>query len=308
MTDILSDRLKIWKNWLTHEKKVSPHTLNAYDRDVSDFLDFLGPHLGKAPTFQDLETLRAADFRAFLASRQRDGLSATSLNRVLSSVRSFFRKQEKDGVLHNPYIKIVRSPKKPKTLPRPVSPKAAKLLLNSSRHSPGTGQRWLQDRDTAVLSLLYGCGLRINEALSLNYQDRPHGEVLRILGKGNKERLVPVLPAVREAIEAYINECPFRFREDGPLFFGKQGKRLNARTIQHRVQELRRRLGLPETATPHALRHSFATHLLKNGGDLRTIQELLGHASLSSTQVYTDLEIDTLLKVYENAHPKSSGT
>ncbi len=304
MSSPLSALIENWESWLALEKKVSPHTLEAYERDFTEFLDFLSGHLGKAPDIRDLEALKAADFRAFLAIRKKEGLAASSLARTLSSIRSFFRKQEKDGILHNPYLKTVRSPKKPKRLPRPISENDSKSLLAEVSHETRK-EIWINLRDTAVLTLLYGCGLRINEALSLNYENRPSGDVMTVLGKGAKERLVPVLPVVREAIEEYVQHCPYPFEQDGPLFFSQRGRRLNARTVQLRLQNLRRKLGLSETATPHALRHSFATHLLAGGGDLRTIQELLGHASLSSTQVYTDLETDKLLSVYKNAHPKS---
>lgn len=303
LTISLSAIVKDWKEWLRFEKKVSPNTFEAYERDLSEFLSFLSGHLGKSPTLLDLENLKATDFRAFLAYRRSIGISPTSLARNLSSVRSFFKKMEKDQRLHNPYIKTIRSPKKPHRLPRPLAVTDASLLLTSTRENPQE-INWVSRRDTAVFTLLYGCGLRIDEALSLQYAQRPQGETMTILGKGSKERLIPILPIVRSAIEDYVLNCPFTFSDESPLFFGKQGRRLGARQVQLRMQELRRELGFPETATPHALRHSFATHLLSNGGDLRTIQELLGHASLSSTQRYTDLDTEKLLAVYQKSHPK----
>ncbi len=299
----LSELIEHWEDWLAFEKKVSLHTREAYERDFAGFAEFLYGHLGKEPGVKDLESLKAADFRAFLSERKKDGLSAASLARTLSSLRSFFRKQEKDGVLHNPYLKTVRSPKKPKRLPRPVSAEAARKLIREPGYSKNE-EEWIKLRDAAVLTLLYGCGLRISEALSLNIRDRPQDETITVLGKGGKERLVPILPVVRDAIDTYLAHCPYPPAPENPLFYGKRGKRLNARTVQLLLQGLRRKLGLPESTTPHALRHSFATHLLEGGGDLRTIQELLGHASLSSTQVYTDLETEKLLSVYKNAHPK----
>lgn len=299
----LKETVDTWKAWLSHEKRVSPHTFEAYNRDVSDFLHFLTPHLGHTPQLKDLQDLRAADFRAFLAHRKQDGLTASSIARVLSSVRSFFSKLEKDQVLHNPYLKTVRSPKKPQRLPRPLAEVDAKEVLNKAA-TTADQQPWINMRDAAVLTLLYGCGLRIGEALTLNYKDRPKGQAMTITGKGSKQRLVPILPVVLAAIDDYIELCPYPFSEDSPLFFGTQGRRLGARQIQLRLQLLRRQLGLPETATPHALRHSFATHLLIGGGDLRAIQELLGHASLSTTQRYIDLDTEKLLAVYKNAHPK----
>jgi integrase/recombinase XerC len=297
----LDTALLNWKSWLRHEKKVSPHTFEAYERDVDNFLIFTAQHVGRTLTLDILQDLRAADFRAFLADRKSEGLGATSLARVLSSVRSFFRKLEKDGILHNPTLKTVRSPKKPERLPRPLSQADSKELLIALDKD----QSWTSARDLAVITLLYGAGLRISEALSLNFENNPTGDSLIVLGKGNKERLVPILPIIREAISKYLQICPFPQQTGQPLFIGKQGRRLNARSIQLTLQNFRRALGLPESATPHALRHSFATHLLSSGGDLRTIQELLGHESLSTTQRYTDLDTQKLLDVYTAAHPKS---
>lgn len=291
-----------WENWLRFEKKISPNTFDAYSRDVQFFTEFVAYHTGEDVTAETLENLKAGDMRAFLADRKKEGLSTSSMARTLSSVRSFYKKLEKDGVLHNPHIRTVRSPKIPSRLPRPISPAQSTELLNTLDQE----QNWVDARDLAVMTLLYGAGLRINEALSLNYDDRPQSETMTIIGKGSKERLVPILPIIRKAIDQYISICPFAFGKNTPLFFGMRGKRLNARAIQLRLQNLRRQLGLPETATPHALRHSFATHLLEAGGDLRTIQELLGHASLSSTQRYTDLDTAKLLEVYNNTHPKTS--
>lgn len=299
--DSLGFALENWKNWLRYERKVSVHTFEAYERDVESFLRFTSVHLGRSLTLKDMEMLKAADFRAYLADRKNEGLGATSLARVLSSVRSFFRKLEKDEILHNPMLKTVRSPKRPERLPRPLSANDSKLLLKTL----SSDQNWVTARDLAVITLLYGAGLRISEALNLNIEDRPSGDSITILGKGNKERLVPILPVIKDAIASYLEICPHLLTPGDPLFVGKQGRRLNARNIQLTLQKFRRALGLPESATPHALRHSFATHLLGAGGDLRTIQELLGHASLSSTQRYTDLDTQKLLEVYKSAHPKS---
>ena len=294
----------IWLDWLQHEKKVSPNTSEAYDRDVTEFLGFLSGHLGKEITLGDLATLKAADFRAFLAIRKQDGLSATSLARTLSSIKSFFKKLEREKILHVPALSTLRAPKKPERLPRPLTEGDSKKLLSAVKNDPDT-EDWVRARDLAVITLLYGAGLRINEALSLNYEDQPKEDTLRLIGKGNKERLVPILPVIKSALKDYLKQCPYSFEDDDPLFRGKRGQRLGARQIQERLMDLRRQLGLPETATPHALRHSFATHLLGAGGDLRTIQELLGHASLSTTQRYTDLDTAKLLETYRKAHPKS---
>ncbi|MZR29437.1 tyrosine recombinase XerC [Sneathiella litorea] len=302
-TPPLSHAFNNWIDWLVHEKKASPHTVQAYERDMRDFLGFITGHIGNEPDLKDLEKLRAADFRAYLAYRRQEGLTAVSLRRVLSSIRSFFKRQERDGFLHNPYLKSLRTPKAGNKLPRPLSVVDTKKLLEDTSNSLETN--WIRYRDLAVLTLLYGCGLRIGEALSLNFSERPTSDIMRVIGKGNKERMVPVLPAVRDALSLYIKECPFPLYGSGPLFVGRQGKRLNARSIQLKMQTLRRNLGLPETATPHALRHSFASHLLGGGSDLRSIQDLLGHASLSSTQRYTDLDTEKLLAVYDKAHPKA---
>lgn len=295
--------LENWLNWLRHEKRASPLTLEAYERDVRDFLSFIAGHIGGDPQLNDLEGLRAADFRAYLAHRRQEGLAATSIRRVLSSIRSFYKRQERDGFLHNPYLKTLKTPKAGSRLPRPLAKGDMKTLLEQSADTKEPV--WVRYRDTAVLTLLYGCGLRIGETLGLNYEDRPTDTIMTLIGKGNKERMVPVLPAVREAIEQYLSHCPIHLEAGGPLFVGRQGRRLSPRIIQLKMQSLRRALNLPETATPHALRHSFASHLLANGSDLRSIQELLGHASLSTTQRYTDIDAEKLLAVYDKAHPKS---
>lgn len=290
-----------WLRYLRTERRVSGHTYDAYRRDITVFFIFLTDHLGRAPTAPDLADLRPVDFRSFLAHRRRNGLTSVSVARTLSVLRSFFKYLRRNEILHNDAINAIRSPKLPKRLPRPLDERAAKKSLvhvAALAHKP-----WVGDRDIAVLTLLYGCGLRISEALNLNREDLPDGDMLRVRGKGNKERLVPLLPVVRTAIETYINRCPQTLVPDGPLFIGVQGRRLNARMIQLAMQKLRALLGLPPSASPHALRHSFATHLLTAGGDLRTIQELLGHESLTTTQHYTDVDTAYLMDVYNNAHP-----
>ncbi len=293
--------LKGWLEYLQNERRVSPHTFNAYERDVTAFLNFLADHRGYAPDKTDLAELAPVDFRSFLAKRRRDGLSAASIARTLSAIRAFFKYLRRNDILHNDAIGAVRSPKLPKRLPRPLAEEVAKKTLNDV--ADFAMESWVGDRDIAVLTLLYGCGLRISEALNLNREDLPDGDMLRVMGKRNKERLVPLLPVVREAIENYLKSCPTNLPLNGPLFIGVQGKRLNARMIQLAMQKLRAAMGLPPSATPHALRHSFATHLLTAGGDLRSIQELLGHASLSTTQYYTDVDTSYLMDVYNNAHP-----
>jgi integrase/recombinase XerC len=291
-----------WIDWLKTERKVSSLTVEAYQRDLASFLKFLVDHKGQEADLEILSNLRAVDFRAFLARRQREGLQGASLRRVFSSIRSFFKKQERDGIFHNPRLNSVRTARVGSKLPRPLSENDALEMLDTIETE---SESWTDLRDMAVLTLLYGCGMRIAEALSLTYNTRPISDRLTFVGKGNKERTVPILPVVVEAIDKYLASCPYPMSAESPLFLGKRGGKLSPRIIQLRMKDLRQGLGLPETATPHALRHSFATHLLANGGDLRSIQELLGHESLSSTQRYTDLDAEQLLKVYDKAHPRS---
>lgn len=292
-----------WVDWLEGEKRFSGHTVGAYFRDLKQFVAFLSRHLGGAVELAGLGDLAAADFRAFLAARRAAGLGPASMARALSSVRGFFRFLDARGRVNNPALATVRTPKQPHSVPKALDVTDARSVVQLA---PSTdGAPWVGLRDAAVLMLLWGCGLRISEALGLNRGDVPFGPTLVITGKGNKERLVPVLPAVREAVDAYLAECPFRLEGMSPLFVGVRGKRLNPGLVQAGMRTARGALGLPETATPHALRHSFATHLLAAGGDLRTIQELLGHASLSTTQRYTEVDASRLMEVYGAAHPRA---
>ena len=291
-----------WLAALAHERRASPHTLRAYGDDVARFLVFEHGHTGKALDECGLAKLSPADIRAFITARRADGLGARGVQRALAAVRSFFRHLTREGVLENPAARSVRTPRIPRTLPRPLSEdNAARVIAEAAEHDI----EWIAARDTALLSLLYGCGLRISEALSLKRGDAPLGETLTILGKGRKERSVPVLPVVREAITTYEKLIPFTGGRDTPLFVSRRNKAMSPREAQALMQNLRSRLGLAESATPHALRHSFATHLLAGGGDLRSVQELLGHASLSTTQTYTQVETSQLAKVYESAHPRA---
>lgn len=292
-----------WRTWLQHEKRCSPHTLDGYGRDLTAFMSFLSDHLGFSPGLEDLAKLKTADFRSFLAKRTADGLARSSLARGLSTVRNFFRFLDRHGLVHNAAVGVLRTPRIPKSIPKALSEADALDCLTTIEDI--AVEPWVGLRDAAVLTLLYGCGLRISEALDLNRRDAPTGGALRITGKGNKQRLVPVLPVVAEAIDSYIKACPYTLEPDGPLFLGVRGKRLTPRMVQLQVARLRALLGLPDTATPHALRHSFATHLLGGGGDLRTIQELLGHASLSTTQRYTDVDAERLNSIYDSAHPRA---
>jgi integrase/recombinase XerC len=309
----LADAIAAWRNWLRHERRASRHTLDAYGRDLAAFLVHLTDHLGHRPGLDDLGALTPADFRSFLARRAGQGLARSSTARAMSSLRGFFRFLQKTGRIHNAAVSGVRTPRLPRSVPKALSATQAGGALttvselSASEWFAKRGLDWLAHRDVALLTLLYGCGLRLGEALALNRRQAPTGDTLVVAGKGGKERLVPVLPVVVEAIEAYLDACPHVLEPDDPLFVGARGRRLQARVVQRQMVRLRRLLGLPETATPHALRHSFATHLLAGGGDLRTIQELLGHASLSTTQRYTEVDAAGLTEVYRRSHPRAGG-
>ena len=298
-----ADAANLIAAWLTNlkaERRASRHTVDGYGREIGFFVRFLAGHLGGPVRRRDLADLKVADFRAYLAERRNAGLSSRSLARALSALRAFFRYAARTADLHNPAIAAVRAPKMAKSLPRPLDVPDAQAVVDSAGDLED--EPWIAARNIALLTVLYGCGLRISEALGLNRDDV--GGTLRILGKRNRQRVVPVLPVVRQAIAAYLKICP-PAAVDGPLFIGARGGRLNPGIAQKLMRDLRALLGLPPSATPHALRHSFATHLLAGGGDLRTIQELLGHANLSTTQHYTDVEMAQLLEVYENAHPRA---
>ena len=297
-----------WLAYLSAERRAPATTRAAYARDLRQFFDFLKQHLGGAARLKDLAALKPADVRAFLARRRIEGVSGRSLARTLSAVRSFYRYLERAGLAQSAAVYAIRPPKRRHGLPKPVSVTKARALAAAETHvGPGV-EPWIGARDAAVLALLYGAGLRISEALNLNLKYAPlpnRDDMLRITGKGGKTRLVPVLPAVRQAIHTYLELCPHALEPEGPLFVGLKGGRLSPRIVELTVERLRSALGLPDSATPHALRHSFATHLLSAGGDLRTIQELLGHASLSTTQIYTEVDETRLLEVYARAHPRA---
>ncbi|TWB73267.1 integrase/recombinase XerC [Nitrospirillum amazonense] len=296
--------LEEWRRWLTSEKTASPHTLRAYQGDVAAFLSFLTEHLGRAPSLNDLGGAKLGDFRAWLADRASEGAIAASRARAVSGVRNLFRWLDRSGRLHNPAIGLLNAPKVKRPMPRPLTVDDAGTLLEEASDIPQAP--WVGLRDRALFTLLYGCGLRMDEALRLTRAEAPlDSDTLRVTGKGSKQRDVPVLPAVRQALAAYIEACPYPLPAGGPLFLGVRGDRLNDRVARLAMQTLRQLLGLPDTATPHALRHSFATHLLGGGADLRAIQDLLGHASLSTTQRYTDVDAEQLLSVYETAHPRA---
>lgn len=299
----LSAAVADWQGWLKAERRASPHTVAAYGRDLSAFLTFLGPYRGGVPALADLADLRPADFRAWLAQRTTEGLSRPSIARALSTLRGFFKFLERTGRVENAALKTVRSPRLPKQVPRPLTETDALQTLSTAAELQD--EPWLAARDVALFALLYGCGLRLGEALSLTVADCPQTDLLRVMGKGSKERMVPVLPVVRDALAAYLAQRPDGSPADSPLFIGARGKALNPGVVQRQMRRLRSLLGLGERATPHALRHSFATHLLANGGDLRTIQELLGHTTLATTQRYTQVDTRHLTAVYQTAHPRA---
>ena len=299
--DDIGRLLGLWQRDLGPVRRLAPKTLEAYSRDLGQLLNVLARHTGGLVSLKTLDELRAADFRAFMAERRTEDLSSRSLARALSSIKSFFRFLEREGALSTEALNAVRAPKQPKSLPKALTIGEAKAAITTTEELED--RPWVAARDMAVLSLCYGAGLRIAEALSLTRADL-EGETLRVTGKGNKTRLVPLIAPVRQSIETYLGLCPFKLNPSMPLFRGVKGGVLSPRIIQLRVAQLRGALGLPPSATPHALRHSFATHLLGRGGDLRAIQELLGHASLSTTQIYTGVDTDRLLAAYRAAHPR----
>jgi integrase/recombinase XerC len=300
--DDLRAAIALWLAWLGGERRASAHTIAAYGRDLAAFFDFLTGHFGEPPGLLTFGRLLPADYRAYLAERA-SRVERASLARGLSVVRGFVRFLERRGLATSPALLVLRAPKLPKGVPKPLSVADAAEIIDAPAGMVKIV--WQAKRDIAILTLLYGCGLRISEALGLTRAEAPQGEQITITGKGNKQRMLPVLPAVRDAVSDYLAACPYALAADGPLFVGARGGPLSPRLVQRQMQALRGALGLPETATPHALRHSFATHLLGGGGDLRAIQELLGHASLSTTQRYTSVETERLLAVYDAAHPRA---
>jgi integrase/recombinase XerC len=291
-----------WSSYLLHDRRRSAHTVRAYSATAHRFIEFLGRHRGELVDAAALTALSAADLRAFLADRRGGGLGAASSARELSGVRAFLR-YVADQQGSAAQLPRTRAPKRPRTLPRPAAPDDALELAENA--AAAASEPWIGARDLAILLLLYGAGLRVAEALSLSADVLPIGSTLRVTGKRSKTRIVPVVPAVREAIDEYARQCPYPLRGPVPLFVGARGGPLNPDLVRRSVAAARRRLGLAETLTPHAQRHSFATHLLAGGADLRSLQELLGHASLSSTQIYTAVDAAHLLDVYRHAHPRA---
>lgn len=290
-----------WESWLRDVKRASEHTVISYQNDLRHFMAFMSQHLGGRVGLKELEALEPRDFRAWLASRLGE-YQSTSNARALSTIKSFFRALEKQGKLKNESVFHIRSPKLKKPLPKALAVEQAKAAVDSigSSHK----EEWINKRDLALLTLIYGCGLRISEALSLTPRHLG-GDALTITGKGNKQRAVPMMPVVKAALDEYVAACPYKAGASDSIFFGKRGKPLDPAIFQRELRLLRRAIGLPESATPHAFRHSFATHLLSAGGDLRSIQELLGHASLSTTQRYTHVDQERLKNAYQKAHPRA---
>lgn len=296
-----------WLSFLAAERRVSPHTLSSYARDLRQFLQFAAAHFGEAPSLATLANLVPLDLRSFLAARRQSGAGSRSLLRQLAGLRSFARYLERNGKGNALAFFTARPTRVKRGLPKPLSIDAARQVVRAGALAGEEQANWIAARDCAVLSLLYGAGLRISEALAIRRRDAPIAgrDSLTVIGKGQKTRSVPVIAPISAAIEAYLALCPFPLAADGPLFVGAKGGPLAPRIIQLAIARLRGALGLPKTATPHALRHSFATHLLERGGDLRAIQELLGHASLSTTQLYTAVDSTRLLEAYRSAHPRA---
>jgi integrase/recombinase XerC len=296
-----------WLAGLAKERRLSPKTVEAYGRDLRQFLAFLTHHLGEPPGVKAVLTLKPLDIRSFLAARRMDRVQSRSLMRQLAALRSFARHLEREGHGTASAFAAIRTPKVDRNLPRPLSTTSAVAVTEAETRAGGDRKPWILARDAAVLSLLYGAGLRISEALGLQRRDAPVNgiDAITVTGKGGKTRSVPVIPPIQRAVEEYLRLCPYVTPPEGPLFVGARGGPLSPRIIQLAVEELRGALGLPDSATPHALRHSFATHLLARGGDLRGIQELLGHASLSTTQLYTKVDATRLMDAFEAAHPRA---
>ena len=293
---LLHETVKEWLQWLKNERQYSDHTVDAYARDLSQFFDFFE----QPQSIGSLSEMQISDFRRYISSRHCQLISKTSLARKLSSVRNFFNWMDRRGIVKNSAISILSSPKKDKVLPRALDITQAKDLIEEAPNFER--ENWQQLRDIAIFTLLYGCGLRISEAVNTKIGDFDNQDFLRIKGKGKKERIVPILPIVIKTINNYLEACPYSHNHGDPIFLGTRGERINPRIIERQMEKIRNYMGLPSNLTPHSLRHSFATHLLANGTDLRSIQELLGHSSLSTTQRYTDVEISQLQAEYKQAH------
>lgn len=301
----LENALARWREWLVAEKRAAAHTVAAYQSDLEHFFKFMAAYRGGAIKLAALADISLMQFRAWLAQMAHDDIGAASRARALAGVRNFFRWLDRTGRLHNPAIDLLRAPKTPKRLPRPLTEDNASEVVALAKNVPS--EHWVGLRDQALFTLLYAAGLRISEALGLCHRDLAQGDRLTVLGKGNKQRNVPLLPIAKEALDNYLAACPIAPSPKNPVFVGVRGEVLNAGVAQRQLRRLRRDLGLADTVTPHALRHSFATHLLASGADLRSLQELLGHSSLSTTQLYTRIESVQLAATYRAAHPRAKG-
>nr|WP_321524225.1 tyrosine recombinase XerC [uncultured Cohaesibacter sp.] len=304
-TPALRQKQQGWLKSLGNERRLSEATLEAYDRDLDQFFSFLTRHMGEVSDLGHFPQLRPADIRAFMAQRRRQGIGSRSLARGMAGIRSFVHYLEEQGLATTAPFNAIQTPKYSRSLPKPLSMEKAAQLVDPTESL--AMEPWVAARDSAVMLLLYAVGLRISEALALTPATAPlpGQDAMTITGKGGKQRRLPILPIVQSSLQHYLSLCPFELEPDGSLFRGVRGGPLSARIVQKTIAAMRGALGLPDSATPHALRHSFATHLLANGGDLRTIQELLGHASLSTTQAYTEVEMSELMSIYQKAHPRS---
>jgi integrase/recombinase XerC len=303
LADDVIDAMVRWQSWLKHEKRAASHTLSSYALDLENLFRFLGRHRGRQITLGVLSTLTLSDFRAWLAHNAAAQREAATRARAVAGIRNFYRWLDRSGILHNNAIELLKLPKIQRRLPRPVSVNEAGDIMALAKNI--NADSWIGHRDEALFTLLYGAGLRIGEALSLTHADLATGDTVTVTGKGNKQRRVPLLPVVKVALEKYVALCPYAGKGKTPLFVGARGEQLNAAVAQRHLRNLRRQLNLPDSVTPHALRHSFATHLLASGADLRSLQELLGHSSLSTTQLYTKVDAQQLAKAYKAAHPRA---
>ena len=290
-----------WLNYLSNIKKLSQNSVVSYKNDLSKFFIFFQDYIEKNIGLKEIESIKISEFRSFLTYRRNSEISSNSIARNISALKSFFRFLIKNNKIKESSVFNLKSPKLKKSLPRPINVDLAIQVIKQAEEIED--EKWIGLRNKAILILLYGCGLRISEALSLNYDDVQNEDHILIKGKGEKERIVPMMPYIKKGIENYLEACPKEIISGEALFIGKRFSRLSPRIIQYALEKIRAALSLPETATPHALRHSFATHLLDSGGDLRTIQELLGHSSLSTTQKYTKVETSKLLDIYKKSHP-----
>ena len=309
INDDVNQALNKWIDYIRSEKRSSVHTIDAYYRDVDAFITFLLEHIGGPISIKNIANLVTSDFRAFIAQKRRDGSSSRSVARTMSSVRSLFEYLDKIEVVKNNSINSIRMPKLPQTIPKPLSEEQAKALVDNPKNKEDKSD-WIEARNRSIFLLLYGCGLRISEALELNIKDAPveaWQDTIRVKGKGNKFREIPILPEVRDGIIRYLDLYPKKYKFDDALYIGVKGERLSPRIVQIIMQRMRSDLNLPKNATPHSLRHSYATHLLQAGVDLRSIQELLGHSSLSTTQMYTKVNQTELLDIHKNSHPRNRG-